>query len=126
MPPIDPKWFNVNEDAQIWAGHSDAHKQFILEAPAGLMAVEEYKGSYRFEVAVVLDEEGSQVPLELPLDAGYPEAWIRAEDVTTDPYEGPVDDGPLPEPGPDPVPGKYSDAEIGAAFRLLADVLMGR
>lgn len=126
MPAIDPMWVNVNEDAQIWAGHSDAHKQFILRAPAAVLAVEAYKGSYRFDTALVI-EGGDQVPLEFSLADGYPEAWIRQEDTTLEAYEeDPVGDDDGGGPPPVTEPGEYTNEEIGAAFRLLADVLLGR
>lgn len=126
MPAIDPIWVNVNKDAQIWAGHSDAHKQFLMVAPAAVLAVEVYKGSYRFEEALTI-EDGAQVTLEYKLDDGYPQAWIRTADTSIDAYEeDPVGDDDGGGPPPVTPPGEYTDEEIGAAFRLLADVLFGR
>lgn len=118
MPSID-KWFNVNEDARVWAGHSDAHKQGWIYAPAGIRAIEEYKGSYRFEEwKVEGDGRG-----DFATSPGYPQLWIRAEDVSLDPFPG-TDPDPIPDP--DPVPGEVSDAELGAALRLIVNFILGR
>ena len=121
-----PKWFNVNEDAQIWAGHADNHKQFLLQAPAAILAIDEYQGSYQFEKAKKIDPSGEQFEFEGPKDEGYPQLWIRKEDVTLEQYEeDPVDD-PVDEPGDDPDDEPddeliASAALVGAAIQIILE-----
>ena len=112
------KWYNVNADARVWAGHSDAHKQGWLYAPAAILAIEEYKGSYRFEEYKV--EGGGYGDLDASSD--YPDLWIRQEDVSTLPFED-EDDVSDELPVPPPMVG---DAALGAAFRLLVNFVLGR
>ena len=119
-----PKWFNVNADAQIWSGHANEHKQFVLRAPAGILAIEEYQGSYRFKMMMVNDSDGNLIQTAAPLDPQYPETWIRIADVTTEPYEEDDDgngDVPPPDNGdPPPIPEPdAADAELGAALKTL-------
>ncbi len=114
------KWFNVNKDIRVWAGHSDAHKQGWIYAPAAIRAIEEYKGSYRFEEWKV-DLDGS---IDFEADPGYPEFWVRADEVSTLPYNSEPD--PVPVPGPTPTPGEVSDADLGAAFRLIVNFVLGK
>ena len=111
--PEFPRWFNVNKDIRVWAGHKDnAQKQGWIYAPGAIEAVEEYKGSFRFENA-----KGVGIcRLDYSTSEGYPNTWVRIADVTTEPFEPGPDPEPEPEPGPDIQPG---DAEIGAAFRTL-------
>ena len=112
------KWFNVNEDARIWSGHSDsAHKQGWIYAPAAIRAIDEYQGSYEFvDWKVVGDGRG-----DFSASISYPQLWIRIADVTAEPYEPPNDvPDPVPGPGPAPVAG---DAELGAALRTLVSFL---
>ncbi len=127
MPPITPEWWNVNEDAQIWSGHADNHKQFVLEAPAGILAIDEYQGSFQFETAMVKDGDVLK-EIHPKGDPGYEQLWIRIDAVTKDLYEeepGPDDDGndppPEDEPDPDDEPVNDTDERIGNAIRILRE-----
>jgi hypothetical protein len=120
MAKIDPPvWYNVNEDAQIWAGHADsAHKQGKLIAPAGILAIDEYQGSYQFkEVRVVGDGRD-----EVVIHPGYPDTWIRISDTSLSQYLEPGTD-PVEEPDEEPDPygwgTEIGDAELGAAIRVV-------
>lgn len=119
---MDPKWFNVNHDAQIWSGHSDDHQKMgKLIAPAGILAIDFYQGSYQFKKVMIDDKNGGEDRLD-PLTEGYDQYWIREEDVSDELYN--PDPGPFPNPdpvpSPDPVPGSGpSDAEIGRVIRFL-------
>ena len=128
MPPIPAEWFNVNKAVQIWSGHADNHKQFVMQPPAAIEAIEEYKGSYRFEKALHISG-GMQVETTLLPDAGYPQLWIREEDVTKEEYVEPGGDmdppPPPPEdeegdppPPPTPIPSTDNEA-LGAAINLI-------
>lgn len=116
------KWFNVNEVAQIWSGHSDNHQKMgKLYPPAAIRAIDEYGGSYQFAEFKVVDAGYSDLD---PLTTSYPQYWIRAEDVSVAPYEEPSDDpgddpGDDPDPDPEPDPEGPSDAEIGRVIRFL-------
>jgi hypothetical protein len=100
--------------SNVWAGHSDVHKQGWIFAPAGILALEEYQGSYRFEECKPsADAPGGSCEFEA--DPGYPDFWVRKADVSTDPYEPPVEP-PDPEPPPSDSP---SDEEIGRVIRYL-------
>ncbi len=113
---MEPKLFNVNENARIWAGHSDAHRMGWLYAPAAILAVEEYEGSYRFEEWRVV---GAGYADLTERTSGYPQWWIRVADVSLLPYEDPTDDPePEPEPDPDPEGEGPSNEELGAAVRV--------
>lgn len=116
MPSVEiDKWFNVNEDARIWSSHAaSAQKQGWLRAPAGIRAIDDYKGSYQFD-EVRVDEElgGADERIDNP---GYPQYWIRHEDVSLEPYEDSDDNGGDTPPPPEPVAG---DAELGAALRTI-------
>jgi hypothetical protein len=108
---MDPKWYNVNEDARVWAGHSDAHKMGWMRAGSAIRAVEEYKSSYRFEEY--------KPPADLKeLGGGYNEYWIRKADVTVEPM--PDDDG---NGDTDTLPSQPGDAELGAALRILINFI---
>ncbi len=114
------QWFNVNKDSRIWAGHSDTHKQGWIYAPAAILAIEEYKGSYRFEEWKI-EGEGRGA---FSATSGYPSFWIRMEDVSILPFEGPNGDpDPTPDPDPDEYPDKVSDAKLGAALRTLVNFI---
>ena len=115
------KWFNVNEDAQIWSGHADsAHKQGWLRAPAAIRAIDMYQGSYQFE-EVLVDESKGGADARDPTTTDYPQYWIRIEDVSLEPYGEPTpDNGDTPPPPPET--REVSDAELGAALRIVADV----
>jgi len=118
---VDPKWFNVNEDAQIWSGHANsAHKQFVLVAPAAIRAIDEYQGSYQFEQARGIAPDGTQYDLTLLLDPGYPQAWIREHDVSLLPFEDEPDDEDEPEIPP-VEEAEWSDVLIGTAVRIILD-----
>ncbi len=135
MSPIPAEWFHVNKDAQIWAGHADNHKQFILEAPAAILAIDWYQGSYQFEEARGVDSEGNQYVMNLPLDPGYPQAWIRAEDVTKEAYVEPGNEVDPPAPPPEDEEGEPPEDEpdlddelrrlqneaLGAAINLIME-----
>ena len=110
------KWYNVNEDARVWSGHADTQKQGWMRAGSAVLAVEEYQGSVRFE--------DYREPSDLKeLTGGYPEYWMRLEDLSLLPLEE-EDDDPLPVPVP--VPSNVDDAALGAAFRLLVNFILGR
>ncbi len=111
---VTPKWYNVNADTQIWSGHSDNHQKMgKLIAPAAIKAIDEYKGSFQFEEYGVDVNSGGEDRLK-PLSTSYPQYWIRIEDTSLEPYD------PNPDPEPDPEPDLSSDAELGAAFRIVA------
>ena len=117
------KWFNVNKDIRVWAGHSAAHKQGWIYAPAAIRAIEEYQGSYRFEECKVV----GLGRCDFEADPGYPQFWVRKEDVSTEPYEPmpvpiPVPD-PEPLPVPEPVPSDPGDEELGRALRIIFNAL---
>lgn len=130
------KWFNVNENARIWAGHSDAHKQGWLRAPGAILAVEEYKGSYRFDDWKVEGEgSGDFAGGDFATDLSYPETWIRIADVSLVPFDGQdeddaSDDMDSPPPPPPPITALPGDGELGAALRILgyfiSNVLKGQ
>jgi len=117
MAEID-KWFNVNEDARIWSGHADSATRLgWLRAPAGIRAIDDYKGSYQFKEVRVADDGRDEIVIK----SGYPQNWIRHEDVTTEPFEEPTNGEPGLHPDdpawvPVPVTG---DAELGAAVRTI-------
>lgn len=118
---MEAKWFNVNEDARVWSGHSDGHhKQGWIYAPAAIRAIEEYQGSYKFHEWKT-DLHGS---VEITATPDYPEYWIRMADVSLEPYGEPTPDpdtDPVPDPDkPVPVEG---DAELGAAVRTIVAFL---
>ena len=124
---MEPKWYNVNADARVWAGHSDAHKQGWMRAPAAVLAVEEYKGSVRFD-DWKLDGDGAA---DFDNSMLYPEFWMRLDELSLEPYDPTVPDpiptpDPVPTPDPTPVPGEVSDSDLGAAFRLIVDFILGR
>lgn len=108
------KWYNVNVDARVWAGHSESHKMGWMRAGSAILAVEEYKNAVRFveyKEPSDLKERGS----------GYPEWWMQLKDLSLEPM--PV---PTPVPSPVPVPGpvpQTDDAELGAALRLLVNFI---
>ncbi len=124
---MEAKWFNVNEDARIWSGHSDAHKQGWLYAPGGILAIEEYKGSYRFvDWKVGPGGSGAFAGGDFASDTGYPETWIRILDVSLDEFDdgsGNGDDGDVPPPEdevwPPPEDINVADARLGHAVRLI-------
>ncbi len=104
--PMEAKWFNVNASARVWAGHSESHKMGWMNAGSAILAVEEYKGSYRFE--------DFKEPSDLShLGGVYNAYWIRKSDVSLRPFEDEDEDVPPPV-----IVGK-SDAELGAAFRIV-------
>lgn len=114
--PAFPKWYNVNKDIRVWASHSDTHKQGWIYAPAAILALEEYKGSYLFSEAMVVGTG----KLDYAISSGYPQTWVRIEDVSTEPYEPEPSPDPEPEPEPDPGPAPVEgDAELGAAVRTI-------
>ena len=112
---MDPKWYNVNEDARIWSGHADsAQKQGWLYAPAAILAIDEYKGSFQFKEYKAVDNGFG----DFQADEDYPDFWIRIEDTSQKPFDPPV---PVPDLVPDPIPSVDgpSDAEIGRVIRFL-------
>ncbi len=117
------QWFNVNADARIWASHSRDHKQGWIYAPAAILAIEEYKGAYRFKDWRVVDDGRG----DFSVSSGYPQFWIQAVDVSLEPYEpyaepDPTSDpGSEPEPKPELEPTLIEDAALGAAVRVLFD-----
>ncbi len=119
MPTMD-KWFNVNEDAQIWSGHSDNHqKQGWLRAPAAIRAIDYYGGSYQF-VEVLVDEELGGRDERDPATTNYPQYWIRETSVSILPFIPDPDPEPEPDPEPTPEPGDDpSDSEIARVIRYL-------
>ena len=116
------KWFNVNKDIRVWAGHSDAQKQGWIYAPAAIRAIEEYKGSYRFEARKV-DRDGS---VNIGEEPGHPEFWVRVDDVSTLPYGPEPTLLPIATPIPLPTPSEVSDADLGATFRLIVNFVRGK
>ncbi len=109
------RWFNVNADARVWAGHADVHKMGWMRAGSGIRAIQEYSGSYRFK-----EVKGPEDLI--PLGNGYNEYWIRKEDVSILPYSDPVpapDDEPDEDPGDEPDTNYARDARLGAAVRLI-------
>lgn len=118
---LPPKWYNVNADARIWSGHAgSAQKQGWLRAPAAILAIDEYQGSYQFE-EVKIAPGGRDETLMKP---GYDQMWIRIADVSLEQYEAPDPDAePIPEPDEEPDPGGWGteigDAELGAAVRVV-------
>ncbi len=119
MTKIDPPiWYNVNTDARIWSGHADsAHKKEWLRAPAGIRAISEYQGSYQFKEVMVDESLGGKD--ERKDDPGYPQYWIRIEDVSLEKYN------PDPEDDGDDVPPSVvtGDAELGAAVRKIVTLI---
>ncbi len=118
---MEATWFNVNDDARIWAGHSDAHKQGWLYAPGAILAIEEYKGSYRFEEWKVENTgSGAFAGGSLAPNLSYPEMWVRIKDVSLIPFEDEddVSDDMDTDPGDEPDPAGRN-ARLGAAIRLI-------
>ena len=109
---MTPKWYNVNADARVWAGHAEVQKQGWMRAGSAVLSVEEYKGSVQF------------VEYKEPADlkdrtSDYPEWWMQLKDLSLLPFE---DDDKPPVPSGDP-----SDTALGAAFRLIVNfILNGR
>lgn len=110
------QWYNVNKDARVWAGHSEAHQQGWMYAPAAILAIEEYKGSVCFEEWRVVGEGVA----DFGADSDYPNLWMQLEDLSLEPYEEPVGD-----PEPDPIVD-VDDEALGAAFRLLVNLILGK
>ena len=119
------KWFNVNKDIRVWAGHSEVQKQGWIFAPAAVFAVEEYKGAIRFKPEDMLFDGGGRV--ELKEDPRWPEYWARLDDLSLEPFnpDAPEDPGPVgPDPVPAPVPSdEPSDAEVGRVVKFLLRLL---
>ncbi len=119
-PPI---WYNVNADARIWSGHSaNAQKQGWLRAPAAILAVDEYKGSFQFKDWKIVEGLGGKD--EIVIKGGYPDLFIRIEDTSLSQYVDPDDSlVPVPDEGPvgptSPPPTEIGDAELGAAVRVV-------
>ena len=121
MGKIEPKWYNVNEDARVWAGHSNSHKQGWIYAPAAILAIEEYKRAVRF-VEFKVEGKGRA---DFAASPDYQELWVRLMDLSLEPYEGPNGE-PDETPDPDTNPDTVSDAELGAAFRTLVNFVLNR
>ncbi|MCK5602261.1 hypothetical protein KAR91_10340 [Candidatus Pacearchaeota archaeon] len=117
-----PKWYNVNQDIRTWSGHAEsAQHQGWIFAPAGILVLEEYKGSYRFEECKPSpDAPGGKC--ESAPSPGYPQTWVRIEDVSTDPYEPPPE--PPDDDDPDPIPDIISNEEAGEALRTIVDFIL--
>lgn len=118
------KWFNVNKDIRVWAGHSEAQKQGWIYAPAAVYIIDEYKGSGQFKPEdMKFDLDGR---IEVKSDPGYSDYWVRLDELSLVPFDLDVDEeppvGPDPEeppvvaPPPSDVP---TDAEIGRVVRYL-------
>ncbi len=120
-----PKWYNVNADARVWAGHIEAQKKGWMYAQSAILAVEEYKGAVRFVEWKADDKQ----PLFIE-NPDYPDYWMRLDELSLLPWSPvPVDPTPVPsEPAPIPVvqPGEYSNEALGAALRLIVDFIRGR
>jgi hypothetical protein len=107
---MTPKWFNVNEDARVFSSHAEVHKMGWMRAGSAILAIEQYKGHYRFEQ--------KKVPFDLnELGAGYNQYWIREEDVTLLPFE--EEEPPPDDEDDDPDDGDASDARLGRAIRVI-------
>ena len=128
------KWFNVNKDIRVWSGHSDnAQKKGKIFAPAGLFAIDEYKGSVEFKPEDLkfdgdgrFERDGTEKK-----DAAYPGFWVRLDELSVVPFDL-DDDEPVgpgdPLPGdPSPVPpqpvGEPSDEEVGRVVKFLLSLL---
>ncbi len=116
-----PKWYNVNADARIWSGHAaSAQKQGWLVAPAAILAIDEYNGSFQFKDVGVVGALGGKN--SIVMKDGYPDTFIRISDTSLEQYVDPSGNGdgdaPAPLPTPAPAP-EVGDAELGAAIRTV-------
>ena len=113
------KWFNINKVVQVWSGHSDDHQKMgKLFPPAGIRAIDEYKGSFQFD-EFRLDGDGRSELVER--NAAYDQWWVRDGDVSLMPFV-PPDEVPMPEPEevwPTPEITRPSDETIGRVVRYL-------
>ena len=114
---MEARWYNVNVDARVWAGHTENQKQGWLRAPAAVFAIREYGNAYQFLLENVRVDAGGSI--DLKVDDAYPQYWIQKSDVTLVPYE-------LDVPAPDPEQEECewcvtapSDEEIGRVVRFL-------
>ena len=119
------KWYNVNKVVKVWSGHADsAQRKGDIYPPAGLEAIDEYKGSVEFVPAdLKFDLDGKFVDIPNP---SYPGYWVRLADLTTDEY----DPAPNPVPVPTPVPSDQVDGvtndELARVIRFLLWKIFGR
>ncbi len=123
-------WFNVNKDIRVYSGHSEnSQKLGWIYAPAAIFAIDDYGGSYQFKETKVVGEGR----LDYAVSPFYPQSWVRMADVTLEPF-GAGDSDPVSDPDPaddvPPVPTTdpldASNAQLGAAFRLLVNFILGR
>ncbi len=124
------EWWNVNKRVRVYSGHAaSAQKQGWINAPAGLLQVDEYKGSIQFwPEQLRFDGGGSWEPEDRLDTGGYPDFFVRLEDLSKEPYVDPLatippEDNPMPEPDDVPPPPVFgdvpTDAEIGRVVRYL-------
>jgi len=114
---MDPIWYNVNEDGQVWSGHSDNHQKMgKMLAGSAIRAIDEYKGSVQFK-------EYKQPSNLKPLTSGYNQYWMRLAALSLEPYESSPDPIPNPIPTPTPLPEQYGDTQLGAALRIFANFI---
>ncbi len=114
------RWFNVNEDARVWSGHSDNHQKMGWMLPgSAIRAINEYQGSYQFD-----EYKGPNGLFDRTV--AYPQYWIRKGDVTLYPFEdkdGDDDNGDT-ETWPPPQDINVADAQLGAAFKVIGQWIM--
>ncbi|MCK5603764.1 hypothetical protein KAR91_17890 [Candidatus Pacearchaeota archaeon] len=127
---MEPKWYNVNQDIRVYSGHADsAQKQGWILAPAAILAIDEYKGSFQFEEAKVPEGAKPEDFLKFAAKPGYPQLWVRSDEVSLEPYDPSPEPDPDPVPDPDPlpvpepIPSDPGDAELGRAFRIVANFI---
>lgn len=126
------KWFNVNKDIRVWAGHSEAQKQGWIYAPAAVYIIDEYKGSGQFKPEDMKFDLNGRI--EVKSDPGYSDYWVRLDELSLVPFDLDVEEEPpvgpdeppvvAPPPSPDPSPvGEPSDEEVGRVVKYLLSLL---
>jgi len=98
-------------DVRVWADRHKVHKMGWLREGDVIDILNEYHGWYRF-----IPHSGCADLVEP--DAVYAEYFVKAADMVAAPEEQ--------EPGEDPLPTEISDAQLGAAFRILVNFIFGR
>lgn len=114
MPTVD-KWLDIYSDLRVWSAAREKHKMGWLRVEDRIHLNEQYGNWFQFDIIIGGDD------LDL-FDDDYDEYWVKGDELQVA-ATPPVIDEPEPEPEPDPE--GPSDAELGAAVRVLLEVFWG-
>lgn len=119
MPVVD-KWLDIYSSLRVWSGTDAVHKMGWLRAGDEIHLTEQYTedGELWFRIDKATGDD------LIPLGGGYPEYWVKGDELevaATSPTPTPEPTPePEPEPEPTPEPGdRPSDAQIGEVIRFL-------